>query len=272
MNARLQIDTDQGYTCYNASGVVLANIARGAEDFEIAGILLNLKKSGATTSYMLRSEEYAVLTGYLECGISPECQEKYIDMLHMSGLTNAHAELPNRSNYDYKVCCKSISVSLSNTCSGQNTPFLSLAYETNSHVSYANLSDYPIGICLNFNSTYYRGEYSYEAGGGCEYGTCVVVLAQETNSHAASCDDKTYNKLCYDIYNKSLSMKERRQISKGRIKYPIIFGEFPEKNEKKTFKIDGEATEASIAPVVSIGFYEKVCDVTSRVQIPKCAV
>jgi flagellin-like protein len=46
MNARLQINTDSGYTCYNASGVVLANIERGAEDFVPTGIQLVVSGGG----------------------------------------------------------------------------------------------------------------------------------------------------------------------------------------------------------------------------------
>ncbi len=46
MNARLQIDTDSGYTCYNASGVVLTNIVRGADDFVPSAIQLIVAGGG----------------------------------------------------------------------------------------------------------------------------------------------------------------------------------------------------------------------------------
>lgn len=273
MNAKVMIDTTSGYTCYDSSkNQVSVTVSRGSGEFKLAGILLGLKRAGTTASYMIRDGEYAAWTGDLSCEISSECQQDYVDMFHLSNLTNAHAELANQSDYPYKICCKSISVLLSNICSEQNMPIVSLAKGTNAHVSLANLSDYPYGICLDFNSTLYAWECTYETKQECKYSTCVVGLAQQIDSHAASCDEQAYNKLCCDIYNKSLSKKERTYINKWNDKYPIIYGWLPNQNEANTFRIEEEnATGASIAPVVRIGLNEKICDVTSKADLPRCA-
>jgi len=57
MNARLQIDTDQGYTCYNTSGVVLANIARGAEDFIPTGLQLVVSGGGQSKVFKVSDKQ-----------------------------------------------------------------------------------------------------------------------------------------------------------------------------------------------------------------------
>jgi hypothetical protein len=53
----LQIDTDQGYTCYNASGVVLANIARGAEDFIPTGLQLVISGGGQSKVFKVSDKQ-----------------------------------------------------------------------------------------------------------------------------------------------------------------------------------------------------------------------
>jgi len=53
MSARLQINTDSGYTCYNASGVVLANIDRGAEDFVPSAIQVIVAGGGQSKVFKI---------------------------------------------------------------------------------------------------------------------------------------------------------------------------------------------------------------------------
>jgi len=50
-NARMQINTESGYTCSNASGVVLVNIARGADDFVPSGIQLIVAGGGQSNVF-----------------------------------------------------------------------------------------------------------------------------------------------------------------------------------------------------------------------------
>jgi len=58
---------------------------------------------------------------------------------------------------------------------------------------------------------------------------------------------------------------------KKRYNGDLIYLQFPNINEAKTYVLSAmNITEASVAPVVKMGNTEKVCDVTSRVKIPKC--
>ena len=52
MNARLTINTDSGYTCWNASNKgILVMVARGSEDFQLSGIDLVVSGGGLTKTF-----------------------------------------------------------------------------------------------------------------------------------------------------------------------------------------------------------------------------
>ncbi len=56
MNARLTINTDSGYTCWNATGrVALVMVSRGAEDFKLAGMDLVVSGGGLTKTFNVSS-------------------------------------------------------------------------------------------------------------------------------------------------------------------------------------------------------------------------
>ncbi|MFH0831359.1 MAG: hypothetical protein V1886_00620 [archaeon] len=140
----------------------------------------------------------------MDCEVAASCQSGYYDLLHMNDTTNAHAELPNRSIFSYKICCKSniAGASLTANCSsafGSSWTMLHLYQETNSHVEMNNRSIYNISACMNLNSTAYIMSCSYKTT--CAYAeTCVAAVNQETNSHVSGCASEAYGtRLCCQI-------------------------------------------------------------------------
>jgi flagellin-like protein len=60
MNARLNINTDGGYTCFNGTGTstpgrVLVNIERGAESFDLQGIQISVSGGGSAKVWMVKN-------------------------------------------------------------------------------------------------------------------------------------------------------------------------------------------------------------------------
>ncbi len=282
LDARLNIDTQSGYTCYDEStGMTTVVVSRGPEEFNLNGILLSLKSRGSAYAYIVMSSDYAAYAGDFQCEIQQVCDEGYSDILHINALTNSHLELSNNTEYinNYKVCCKSISATVNSTCEknrtgSEPTPLFYLYNQTNSHAAYGSPpTPYNSTICLNFTSstsTPYGAECSYEdkcTGGS----TCVLGLAQETNSHVGDCATSGYKKICCGIYNQTLGKQEKAYITKWGAQYPIAYGKLPGQNEANKFVVDGEATEVSVTPVIKVGINERLCAVTAKVTIPKCA-
>ena len=48
----------------------------------------------------------AFASASLSCEVATTCSTGYEDILHMSALSNAHAELADGTDYDYKICCE----------------------------------------------------------------------------------------------------------------------------------------------------------------------
>ena len=137
------------------------------------------------------------------CEVTTSCQAGWIEMFHISNLTNAHAELANNSEYAYKVCCVSNQSGvnwINNTCEQKYWIMLHLSNETNAHVELNNYSQYSINLCLNVNSTAYVINWSYRDN--CSgFGECIVSVSNDTNAHVADCGLETSypTKLCADI-------------------------------------------------------------------------
>ena len=84
--------------------------------------------------------------GNLSCFVNAlsggqRCPSGYTDVLHMSNLTNAHAELPNSSLYNYSVCCKDLRGYFA-IYNSSGTNFLDLSNYTNAHVELPNELNY----------------------------------------------------------------------------------------------------------------------------------
>jgi len=73
------------------------------------------------------------------------------------------------------------------------------------------------------------------------------------------------------IWKRALTSDEIRKLySYTAMEFPVY--ELPLQNEAKTYNLIEESiTEASVAPVIKVGNTKKVCDITSMVQIPRCA-
>lgn len=72
MNARLNINTDSGYTCVNGTGTaqpgrVLVNIERGAEDFQPQGMQIAVSAGGQAKVYTIKNNQFGNLTGSSNC-------------------------------------------------------------------------------------------------------------------------------------------------------------------------------------------------------------
>jgi hypothetical protein len=143
------------------------------------------------------------VVGGLICEVATSCQGGWIDMLHLSNETNAHAELSNNSDYPYKVCCVSNESGvnwINNTCEQKYWIMLHLSNETNAHAELNNNSEYSINLCMSVNSTSHVINWSYRTNCS-SYGGCIVSISNDTNAHLANCESGTAyaTKLCADI-------------------------------------------------------------------------
>ncbi len=151
-------------------------------------------------------DQYAIAENYvseLYCEITPLCL--YTDVLHISSLFNAHAELSSQSNYGNIICCREVYGEVVGTeCSADDAePILHLESESNAHVEKVSESNYAFDVCLsgteNFNITC---DYSSGCGG---YDTCMASISSEetgsdTNLMIGNCTGaEAYStKICCD--------------------------------------------------------------------------
>jgi hypothetical protein len=138
--------------------------------------------------------------GNLICIYNSTCGGSYVDFLHISNLTDAHAELPNQSNYTNRLCCKSPVANISTFCGDKYLVMFHLSNETNAHVELNNNSQYSINVCMELNSTSYVLNWSYRAN--CSgYGECLASVSNDTNAHIGDCDSEAAysTRLCTDI-------------------------------------------------------------------------
>lgn len=74
----------------------------------------------------------------------------------------------------------------------------------------------------------------------------------------------------FKVYNRILDEAEIR--TRYEYNRQIIYSEIPKQNEARLVKAGAkEATAGDIAPIIKVGNKEKICDVTSTVDLPKCA-
>ncbi|MEM7819681.1 MAG: hypothetical protein QXD48_02525 [Candidatus Aenigmatarchaeota archaeon] len=138
----------------------------------------------------------------LICDVVQTCN--YTDVLHLSNLSNAHAELPTYSNYNYKLCCyDSIGIQIGTSCSGIYSTLLRLSNETNAHIEKNTEQNYPYNICLNASTGTLTCTYATSCSG---YDTCVATISSteggsDTNLHIASCNNDPYTtKICCTLW------------------------------------------------------------------------
>jgi len=130
----------------------------------------------------------------LSCNVVTTCS--YTDIFHISDETNAHAELANNSNYNYKICCNDTDgLDIGNSCSGYYNTLLHLSNQTNAHAELNNESNYNFDICISSTDSFFN--CSYESGCS-SYETCIASVSGSTNAHVGNCTDYT-TKICCNI-------------------------------------------------------------------------
>jgi hypothetical protein len=111
----------------------------------------------------------------LSCTVTTVCNSPSVVVFRMSSTTNAHAELPNQSNYSQLVCCSGIA-GLGNSCSGINTTVLKLASTTNSHVEENSGITYTNNACLSVSAGY-TFSVGYVSGSCSGYDTALASIS-----------------------------------------------------------------------------------------------
>jgi len=130
----------------------------------------------------------------LSCNVVTTCS--YTDIFHMSNETNAHAELSNNSNYNYKICCNDTGgLDVGISCSGYYETLLHLSDQTNAHAELNNESNYNFNVCISSTDSFFNCSYESRCSG---YDTCVASVSGSTNAHVGNCTDYSL-KICCNI-------------------------------------------------------------------------
>jgi len=180
-----------------------------------------------------------VVSGELVCSVVSSCA--YTDLLHLSDYTNAHVELTNASNYNYKLCCfDTQGTTLTTSCTGTFQNYLKVYSTTNAHVEKNTESNYPHQACLsvstgNLTCTYASSCYGYD--------TCLASIpsteeGSDTNLHISDCDSDPYiTKICCTT-------------SGAVVENYVTF--------KMEFNISGNANDQAYVDDQGVGLYENL--------------
>ena len=122
------------------------------------------------------------------------CLAGETDVMGVSAVTNAHAELPTQANYATRICCADLSGR--NTIRTNGSTVLNLSNATNAHVGLPNVGppyNYPINLSgsndtLTCNYTYTFGDCSGILNAG-----CMATISNATNGHVSDCANNPYN-------------------------------------------------------------------------------
>ncbi len=118
------------------------------------------------------------------CSITTVCNSPNVVIFRMSSTTNAHAELPNQSNYSQLVCCGGVT-GVGNSCSGTYAVAAKLYSATNAHVEKNDQSNYSNSVCLS-NSSGGGVSIAYQASNCTGYDTTMASISGVTNAHVGS--------------------------------------------------------------------------------------
>jgi len=139
--------------------------------------------------------------GTLSCSVATSCPSGVI-IYRMSGLNNAHGELPSQSNYSQLVCCSGV-VGLSNLCSGNFVTALKLSSTTNAHAEQNNQSNYSQNACIQAPSGG-NVSLSYQNNNCAGYDTTLGSMSAVSNAHLGDAGAYTL-KICATASGGSLS-------------------------------------------------------------------
>ncbi len=131
-----------------------------------------------TTGHLFLTSVIGVSAGTLSCTVSPSCTGTTV--LKISDLTNAHAELPNQSNYTNLICCSGVT-GLGTSCTGKFVTVLKLSDTTNAHVEQNDQVSYVMPACLSVAG----GSIAlvYQANNCTGYDTTLGSISGTTNAH-----------------------------------------------------------------------------------------
>jgi len=106
----------------------------------------------------------------------------------ISDSSNAHAEIPEETNYDFGVCCQ-IPQSISNICeTAESHPILRLSGVTNAHVQDPSVIEniFPSEVCLSVHTNLDIVCQYQQITCDSDY-TCLAAISARTNSQIADC-------------------------------------------------------------------------------------
>lgn len=315
LNARLNIDTTRGYTCYDAEKKQ-ANVmvTRGAEDFELTGMQIGLVSTQGETKNIdtrqawVPKDRSQIKILIIENGSTIGGWDTRLTSLGYSVTVDdsitTKAEI-DAINPDVVACFKYVwscgKTSLYTELYNANYALFSegndnrnwlLPIDSSEGTSVNTLEIYPDKETNNFIS---KG-WSSATGSGTDSRQGVTGV----NQHAQVVAIDTTNNFFEAIYleeegkgrwfNYQPSHLAPDKIITNAIDYltreetvkvyqkPGLEIYLPAINEGVSYTVDlnalgivGDITEATAAPVVKIGDSEKVCAVTSTMQVPKCA-
>ena len=159
------------------------------------GLLYQKIAQGEFISDVLSAEGGGVQT--LSCSISAICNSPDLAVFKISGLQDAHAEIPSQTNYNNKVCCSSSSDTLGNSCVG-GVVVLKLSSDTDAHVEKNTQTNYPISVCLSSSPGAVTCLYRQNSCNSDE--TCLASMSGDTDAHVANCGGNSYStKICCKI-------------------------------------------------------------------------
>jgi hypothetical protein len=130
--------------------------------------------------------------------------ENWTDVLHISNMTNAHAELPNGTNYNLSICCRDNDGVYAIT-NKSGTTFIVLSHVTDAHVELPGEGNYPFNALMGAVGAEIKCDYRETSGACIGNETCVATVGKNvyggtTNMHMASCSDNPYNmSICCQI-------------------------------------------------------------------------
>lgn len=129
----------------------------------------------------------------LSCKVDASCAGA--TLFKISAASNAHAEMPDQSNYNHHVCCESPGFAVGNSCAAPtNAVVLKLSAVTNAHVEKNSFSNYPNNACLSMPS---NTQLSCQYASSCaqDY-TCLASISADTNAQVADCSGYAIKVCC----------------------------------------------------------------------------
>lgn len=133
----------------------------------------------------------------LYCFVSTNCPDTVV--FRLSGLKDAHAEIPILSNYDYKACCRTSNDTISNSCASPDAIPSHLSANTDAHVEKNTQTNYAINVCLTANTKTISCSYTTASCAADE--TCMSTISADTDAHVGDCVTQPFaNKICCKIY------------------------------------------------------------------------